>query len=313
MTRTWRSTARLHRFEIVAVLLGTLGLTLLSLYGVKALTDLAVPEACFRTLDAEGTPGCEGVADFFALNASMASKGIGGMMFAPYLVGLILGVPLVGALVERRTAIFVWSIAPSRTRLFLAQLAFVIAVTLIAIVPPAIVADVLERVSFPQYRAEASFNDYGLRGLLPIAVAAAALALSVLTGAIVGRVLPGIIVAGALCAALFFVPALARPHLAPLDVLEPHLVDSDSMQLGAGWQRPGGRVLTLDEAAASSPYPVGSSEQQKWVQDNLRLVVLGYRPARYGEVSLRESLLLFGVAGISTLASIAVVRRRRPY
>lgn len=313
MIRSWRITARLHRFEIVAVFLGALGLTLLSLYGLKTLTDLAVPEPCFHVLDAEGTPGCSGIADFFALSASMASKGIGGMMVAPYLIGVLLGVPLVGTLIERRTAMFVWSMAPSRTTWFLGQLSFALLVTLIAIVPPAIAADALERVSFPQYRAEASFNDYGLRGLLPIATAMTALSFSVLTGLIVGRILPGIIVAGALSVALFFAPALVRPYLAPVDVLEPHLVESDTMQLGAGWRRPDGNVLTLGEAAASSPFPVGSSEQQAWVEEQYDLVVLGYQPDRYGDVMLRESLLLFGVAGVLTMASMVVVRRRRPY
>lgn len=120
-------------------------------------------------------------------------------------------------------------------------------------------------------------------------------------------------IAGTLCLGLFFAPSVVRPNLAPLDVLEPDRVESDSMQLGAGWRRPDGRMLTHAEAVATSPYPAGSPEQQSWVQQQYDLVILGFAPSRYGDVMLRESVLMFGVAAVVTGVSLAVVRRRRPY
>lgn len=313
MIGTWSLIARLHRFEIVAVLLGAAALTLLALYGVQSLTDIGVPERCFQVDDSEATPGCGGVAEFFALNANVASKGFVGMLVAPYLIGVILGVPLVATMIERRTAMFVWSVTPSRTRWFIGRFIFVSLVAATAALPLAVAADVLERVSFPQFQAASSFHNYGLRGPLLVGSTAAALSVAVLVGIVVGRVLPGLIVAGGLCLVLVLAPPLVRPYLAPVDVLDPQQVYSDSMPLGAGYRRPDGQLLTLAEAAASSPFPIGSAQQQEWVNQNLDLVVFGYRPARYETVMLRETALLLVLAGVLTLASVMVIRRRRPY
>jgi hypothetical protein len=279
--------------------------------GVAALTEKL--EARLPELAPDAVESLLATLPRFGAAVLLASKGIGSMLVAPYVIGVVLGVPLIGTLLERRTAMLVWSMTPSRRRWLIGQITCVALVTVLAITPPALAADVLERVSYPQYQADASFNDYGQRGLLPVAVATAALSVSVLTGLIVGRTLPGVLVAGALCLGLFFAPTVVRPHLAPLDVLDRARVDSDAMQLGAGWRRPDGRVLTLGEAAASSPFATGTPEQQSWIQDHYELVVLGFSPARYGDVVLRESLLLFGLAGGVAGASLAIVGRRRPY
>jgi hypothetical protein len=139
----------------------------------------------------------------------------------------------------------------------------------------------------------ATFGDYGLRGPLIVLRGLLAFSIAVLAGALLGRVLPGLIVAAVGGILVFNFLLIARPFGQPIE----RLPDRPSYVWG----------LTDLYMREDAPILVSEGEEQP-------------RPAQYGvpaermrEVEARESIVL--VLGFVVLAgvSLAVVDRRRPY
>ncbi|HEX5040626.1 MAG TPA: hypothetical protein VFW95_10875 [Candidatus Limnocylindria bacterium] len=155
--------------------------------------------------------------------------------------------------------------------------------------------------------------------------------MGLLVGALIGRTIPGAILAGALCISLIIGTSLARDAwLASLPATiiatpgESGEVDipASAIFTGDAWEAPDGAILTTEEArriATDGGVPPAESGDEQDARAAVWLSEHGYTPVVMGITDDRASawagydLLIFGAAGLlSAGASFAVVRRRRP-
>jgi ABC-type transport system involved in multi-copper enzyme maturation permease subunit len=281
---------KLHRFEVVAVAAASVLLALGAIVVAGMLSDASVPFRCFLLVpEEEAIPAeCATTERFGELNNGYAAYTMAAMAVLPFVGGVLLGVPLVGQEVERRTAQLAWSMSGSRRRWLLVRLvaAGVLLAALLSL--PAFATGLLEAARVPDIDPSVSFEDYGLRGPVVVARGVLALAVGVLAGAVVGRVLPALIVASVACIVVFNLLMIAMPFGQPVEKIPSPI----SNQRGNLYLFTEGSqsVLTND------PEPVNG--------------VLG---THLREVEAREIAVV--VLGFVLLAavSLAVVDRRRPY
>lgn len=263
-----------HRAELVAgVVLGALA----SLGGVAllaAFTELSAPLHCIEDrFLVPVPPECATTEQYLTLVNEWGGRLFASMAILPWLVGALVGVVLVGREIEQRTATFAWSLSPDRRRWLLrrALVGAVLVALLLAV--PSVVASLAEQHVYPWVAPESSFNDYGLRGHLVVARGVAAFALALLTGAVVGRQLPALLLAFAGCVGLAIVLAVLLPFGQP-----PEPIPEEGSSIAS--QRP--------------------------------LYAHSIPGGRLREVELREMLFLGGVTLVLVAATAAVVERRRP-
>jgi hypothetical protein len=126
----------------------------------------------------------------------------------------------------------------------------------------------------PWLPPEGTFDNYALRGPLVAVRGLAAFAIALFAGAWLGRILPGLIAAAAMCAAVVLALTLLWPFGQPREL--PRV------------------PATPENGAVAQP----------------GLAVPG---ERLGEVEAREAVFLGGVVLLFVAATIVTVERRRPY
>lgn len=314
-----RITFRLYRFELVAVLAYGLVLTVLAGVATVRLGAINPGADCLRVWMAgagEVGSGCIGVSEFLGRSEAEGGKVMAGMWLLPLVAGVLTGSVLVAREIEHRTTQFAWSVGPSRGRWFGDRLVPVVAVVLVAVAAPAVAAEFLESARSPWIDALRSGADFGLRGAIPIALAVATFGLAVVVGALLGRMLPALIVATILAVAVRAAVAEFLPFGEPVVLLDRDAVFSGldgSLLLGSGWQTADGRLVGLDEALALAPAGLGYDAAYEWITSNLASVPFGVSGQDVWHVEVRESVILLLVGSASLLAAAFVVHRRRPY
>ena len=247
-------TLRLHRFEFVTCAgLGAAVIAALA-YAVWRMSLIHVPIACFR--GPCDTP--EGVLNKFFNVAGGLGVVLGGPVLLPAVSGLVLGVALVGKEIERGTAVLAWSVGTSRRRWLAERLLPAVVLLLVSCLAAGALADVLEGLRNPVVDPAASFEHLGLRGILPAAHGIAAFGLALLVGAWLGRLLPALLIAGALSlATVIGVRAVTDAMLNREVVVLVGTRDSDlnalastGLNRGVAFLQPDGQLLTYEEARA---------------------------------------------------------------
>ena len=218
-------TFRIHRFEAVA--LAILAAAVLGAAGGLWLRLLAfdIPGSCFFS-GPRFDPACAArqpeVDAYFSLAGDIGMYIVLAIVILPFALGLIFGVAIISKEVERGTAALAWSISPSRRRwlLGIALPAF------IAVVGTSVVAgllsDRLELVRDPSMDPARTIHHLGLRGVAIPANAVAAFGIALAVGARLGRVLPALLLAGALAlastvGASFAVSEMLRGEFVPVE------------------------------------------------------------------------------------------------
>lgn len=312
MPTTLRLTFKLHRFELAALAVIALWISVGALAVAVHLDSLGVPRACFRS-GATGPLDCRGMSAFYdaAGRETSALRPLAGVL--PFLVGLFLGVPLVGRELEHGTSRLAWSLAPSRTRWFLVRLGALAFVTLLLLAGPALAIDRLEGSSNPGADPWRTFSDFGLRGLAPLGWGFAALSIGALAGSIVGRTLPALIVAGVLCAGAWvaidegMTRWLRTEAVALSDVADP----ASSRFLGMRYREVAtGELLVPAELEAH--VPPERANDGNWLDANYPAVPFGIPGARYREVDLRVAGIALGLSSAAVCLGLVVTVRRRP-
>ena len=319
MIRAARLTFRLYRFELVAILAYGLVLAVLALVVAVRLEAVNPGVACLRTWIVEAAvigPGCADPRVFLSRNEAEGGPVMAAMWLLPLVAGVLAGSVLVAREIEHRTAQFAWSVGPSRRRWYLDRLLPVLAVVILATILPAIAAEVLEGARQPWVDPLASAADFGLRGPVPVALAIAALGIGVLVGALLGRMLPALIVAALLVIALHAGTAFLPPLGMPLAALDPTTAMSGldgSLLVSSAWRTRDGRILTLEQAKALAP--AGTADPYAWLFGDSGLTQVDLVvPARdVWQVEARESVLLLAIGAVGLVAAGVVVERRRPY
>jgi hypothetical protein len=307
----------LYRFELLAILGYGLILAAFGVLVAYRLQSVYPGVDCIRQWQGAPAPaGCESTVDFFDLNEAEAGRVMAAMWLLPLVAGVLAGSVLVSREVEHRTTQFAWSVGTSRRRWFLDRVVPVFVVAVGAVVLAAIAGEVVEAARAPWINPLVSAQDFGLRGPIVVALAVAAFGISVFVGAVVGRMLPALILAAVLVVGVRSVVGQMIPFGEPVVIL-PDSIFSDiattdyPLVTSGAWQASDGRLLSFEEAFAL--VPTGTDDPSLWLSEHGKDVALGVLGPNIWHVELRESAILVGIGLVGLLGAAVVVDRRRPY
>jgi hypothetical protein len=313
---------RLNRWEVLASAAGTALLTAAMLWFAWQMRTLAGTEAgCIDPTSYAA--GCTQFAQRF-YELSSRSEWLSYFSWAaPFGMGLVLGVPLVAREVEHRTAAVAWTLSRSRSWWLAKRAAFLVLVLVVLLVVVAIAAEVLAKAQMPNLHVDRDFSWYGRRGGLIVVRGLASLGVGVLLGAMLGRVLPALLVAAFASVLVFTAISLGMDRWMEGDAVA-QAFDADragGRQLGQRVLLPTGELIDyaemqrrglsyeaiIDARLFAKPEDIGHPE--RIIGFDRYLVVPG---SLYPQIMLREAAMVGGTAVLLALAAAAVVRRRRP-
>jgi hypothetical protein len=305
-----RLTFRMHRFELIAIAIATV--VLVAAAFVVAAHLNAVGYGPCADFTAFHPVECEALGRaFYGIQEREVGPVLGFMALLPYAAGLFLGGPLIAREIERGTTRLAWSIAPSRFRWFLARMLPVVAAVLGLTFVAGVAVDQLIAARSPGVDIANSFDGFGTRGVLVAITALVMTAGAIGLGAVIGRVLPTIILAlilGSLGLAL-----VARVHerftaTEAIPVDEAHVGPGDRY-VDQFFRLPDGRLVGWNELAEIDPEVMMSDEGPMSRYPIVNLVIPG---ERYRSIEAREALALGGIALVMLSGTAVIVQRRRP-
>lgn len=308
---TLRLTLKLQRWEIALVALACLGLAAAATW--MTLDMRAILDRC-------GTPAATKACDVvfaFQDTHDVAFESIQSLVeLLPFVVGLVLGVPIVAREVEQRTALIAWPMTGSRLRWLAWRLVPTLLIGLLLMAVVAISVDQMVRAYFPH--GDIGFSRYESRGIPLVMRTVLMLVAGVAIGAVVGRVLPSLLVGIGLSVAVTVGLAVALPHWVPSTALpdmesDPAAFIGGRLHTSVQYRLPTGEVVSADEGEAlAGPIYEQAAGGEPDPADLPQMIIYGVSGDRYLEVVSREagaiglvSLLLVGLGG-------AAVQRRRP-
>jgi hypothetical protein len=302
-----RLAIRLHRFELFAFGVVMLGLTVAAVLVSGEIARLRPAPACLAFDGSTPAAGCDrALEDYYRV------LGYGGMiltalLFVSLAVGIFLGVPIVARELERGTARLAWSLGPSRWRWFLANALPILAVVVILAFLAGIGIDRYFAATTPNEDMANSFTGFGLRGGLVASRAAFIFAIAVAVGAVIGRSLPAVIIAGLIVTiGLVGGERVNQKILASEAVPLPfEQTTSADLYVEQRFQLPDGSLVGWEYFGDSGGYDANGEP----LYPMINLVVPG---TRYHMAELREALALAGGTLVALLIAGLVVARRRP-
>jgi hypothetical protein len=319
---------RLHRWEVLASAAGVALLAIAMLWFTTQLWALAASEpGCSDP--AAYVAGCEQFAQRFSELADWGRQLLLVSWGAPFGMGLVLGVPLVAREVEHRTAGMAWTLSRSRAVWLAQRVAFLALVLIGLLAVVAVVSEILAPALMPNLTLDSDFTWYGRRGFLIVARGLLALGLGVLVGAVIGRLLPGMLVAAFASVLVFTVLSLGMDRWLEADaVLRPAMNGNAAAEVGErslGWriELKSGEVVTGDELFNRGQLlnynedlqgrlydsPDGRLLPENFIGWSRELLVPG---SQYRPFVLRESAVAGGAGLLLLVSAAAVVGRRRP-
>lgn len=235
-----------------------------------------------------------------------------GMVVALPIIGAFtLGLALLARELEQQTALFGWSLAPSRARWLLGRLApEVVLVAAICLVAGMLVDAIQAIGSFVD--PWQSFDGFGMRGPAVAGIGVMALGLTVFVGAFLGRQLPALLAALALALAAGLLVSAVSDGLLDRESVVGTMEEMDpgARQLAGLLRTPKGEDIGWEEAY----YRYGEAIYEGNVEDLGLTQVSKFIPGnRYPFAVLRLTgmLALVGVVGMGL--SLLVIQRRRPW
>jgi hypothetical protein len=237
-----------------------------------------------------------------------------GVSLATYGVPLVLGVPILTREIELRTAMIAWPLAGSRLKWLVWRVLPILVVALILVGTMAFAAEQLAQAYFPH--SDIGFDRHGSRGISLVTRSALMLVAGIALGAIIGRMLPGLLVSIGLSVALSAFLGAALPQWLSSTVLtgpETEIFGPGPLRTGAQYRLADGRLISAQEGEILTQELY---EENGGVEPDPALlpqqVIFGIAAERYGEVLARESAVVLGAAAVAGGLAAAVVRRRRP-
>jgi hypothetical protein len=314
---TWiRLAWRMNRIELTLLCAAALFVTIALIWlGWQAQAIIGTDPTCFYHGDPgfvpRESPACQALNLLFgeqmaweqSLNLGLAAT------VAPFVLGTLLGAPIVAREIEHRTASIAWSLSRSRT-VWLAQRVVPIALFLVS----ALVLIGLAGSWFDDARFSTGFwREYG-PWLLLVARGLLTFVLGVVSGTLVGRVLPAVLITVLACAVFLPISAVMERWMEA----EAKPVAQTDLDRTVGSRSFGTfyRDDATDELISMNTYYGASDGQAVMGADQppgMTLVDLAVPASRYTEFALRESALIVGLASVVGGAGILLVRRRRPY
>lgn len=320
-----RSAVRIQRFEILVAVVVTAILAVSAVVVRLRLDGLGVSPECWANFLVDGFsldvgPCSEPLNQFGLINGEEAGKVMAGMAIAPYLLGFVLGVPLVAREIEVGTAPTVWALVTSRSRWLAGRL---VPIGLLLVVLLAILGAVSELLWLARepWSPYPNFGDVGLHGTVLLAKGVATLAVGLFVGAVIGRSLPAFLLSVGAGLVIAYVSATlmwawfqseAIKFAIPMAELPAHVGAPfpGGTYFATGWVTPDGRVVFgQEEMLAFAP---SGKDPQTWLHEDAPQVQIGLPGSEYPRWALIETAG-FGLPGVvGLLIAFPVVDRRRP-
>lgn len=313
MTLDWaRLTLRLSRFELTAfggIILALIATTVLAASWVDSLRPKA---ECFVNFDPI-PPGCEAALNaWYSAQGGVAGLGVGLLVFLSFAAAVFLGVPIVAREVERGTSRLAWSLAPSRTRWFLARMVPILLILAVLTFVAGVAVDRYTAVSTQDADLSRSFTAFGFRGLLIASRAVFIFAVAVAVGAIVARALPAVILTAVIATIglaggeRLHQMILQREAIAiPVDQHEESGTSPGDLYIDQKFVLPDGTLVDYSYFGGQDPYDANGNSKYP-------IVVLVIPGERYRFVETREAFALAGGSLAALVLAGFVVSRRRP-
>jgi len=309
-----RMAFRLHRFEIVGfgVLIGLLAIAAVVVAGNLDATGYGAH--CNRNGAPENATECEAMGRaYYDIQATQVTPVQSILMVLPFLLGALVGAPLVARELERGTTRLAWSLAPSRFHWFIVRLLPVVAIVFGLAFLAGAALDRLMAAMEPGTDMANSFAGYGSRGVVLAARATFVFSIGVAVGAVMGRMLPALIVT----AVVAWVGLAGGMQVHGMILAsEAVFVDDEfgasvpgALFIDQRIKAPDGRVLTWDEVYVVAPPAEDGSD---WPPAGYTFVSLVIPGERYRLVELREAGALAGGSMVALGIGAFAVRRRRP-
>ena len=237
-----------------------------------------------------------------------------GIGLAMYGIPLLLGVPILTGEIEHKTAMIAWPLAGSRLKWLAWRALPVLVMALVLIGVMAFAADQLAQAYFPHN--ELGFDSHGTRGISLVTRATLTLTAAALLGAVIGRLLPALLIGIGLVVAVSASLGAALPawvSSAELTGPETEVFGPGPLRTGAQYRLADGRLISAQEGEilVQELYEENGGEEP----DPALLpqqVMYGIAAERYGEVLIRESAAILGVTVLAGALAVVVVQRRRP-
>lgn len=315
---TWpRLAYRLQRFELVTLMAGTLAFGATALLVANRLDALrAANPNCFAPA-LVNAPVCDGTAGQWEFWATIAAYVLRAAWALPFVVGLILGVPIVAREVEQRTGAIVWSLGTSRRRWLMHRTWPVLALAVAALAVVALTSQVVSAAALPDRHLAADFTWYDRRGPLLLVRGVLAFGIGLLAGVVLGRVLPAL-VAGVVLTLLVMGGIAGSTQAWRATDTAVTLSSTDAaagIVLGRHIQTADGRRLSLADAEAQHVIPRNLVPNQASPPPNFTFgqEVIDYVPGDHLSTWLaRESALTAVVALLIGVGAMVLLARRRP-
>lgn len=329
MSRAWtwlRLSYRQQRWELLLIAVAVIGVAGAMLWFTSQIAELralrdeclaAVPERCDAVVARAYAP-TQDIQLLLRLSE-----------LAPFALGIVLGVPLIAREIEGRTAHLAWTMSPSRARWLIGRVAFVALLVAICLATLAITSEAAAATLDPERNLARDFNFAEHRGWILLARGFLVLMIAILVGAVLGRLLPGLLAATLLSAAVFVGFGLldgiilkGEAQLVRMDPQTGSAAGPGRLYLDSGLELTDGTVLTWDEVSRlgieASYGDDRSGRRHASEADLVAGRAVGHEVAwivpgdRYPEVTARRGAMLGFLALITLIGAAAVVERRRP-
>jgi hypothetical protein len=223
----------------------------------------------------------------------------------------MVGGPLVARELERGTSRLAWSLAPSRVRWFVARLlpALVVVFGLAFVAGAAL--DRLTAAVEPWTDVANGFTNFGFRGVVLAARATFVFAIGVSAGAMLGRVLPTLLVTAVVAYVGLAGGSYVHGRILATEavVADGEIGNPGDLYVDQRFRLPDGRLVDWREMEALYPYP---EDGTAWAGEGLPIVAFVVPGERYRQVELREVGALGGGSVVALGLAALAVRRRRP-
>lgn len=331
MFRSALLTFRMHRFEVLITAALTVLTTISAVVVYTHVTAANPPDECWIShWDFSGggqDAACERLVNGFwpvASEAGFVASPIGVLL--PFVVGLLLGVPIVGRELELRTAALSWSLTGDRVSWLLARFLPVLGLALVGLIVAALAVAEMARAAHPwNYMGPGripNLTELGSEGPTLVGRGIMALGIALLAGALIGRTLPAFAAAAIVCFALLFggVPHLHGAIADRVAVWQEWNDDvgfpSSLASVEVGFRDREGNFVTAEDGFALidqvCPPETCGDFQVAQEQAGLVQVALAAPIESYPVFEAAETAATTAIGTVAILLTFPLVSRRRP-
>jgi len=305
---------RMQRWEVIVLVGGSLLLAIvMSLVAWQLTITRGAITSCIG--DSAGGPlplDCRSLVDWgnvmTAAGEILPTVAVG----VPFVVGILIGPPLVAREIEGRTAPIAWSLSRSRSRWLAWRLVPILLAVAVALLAVGAASEALLLASRPD--SPLGFANLGFHGPLIAVRGLAVFIMGVAVGLLLGRVLPAILVTGLLTIALLGGLTFVRSEMMRSEatwVAVPPDGGNFSTIYDSGWSDDAtGEFVTYDQAFERFPEEFGP--EGSWMPPGLTQVYLATPPELYPAFVAREIGALAGFAIILAGVCAWLLNWRRP-